>query len=300
LTIVTMKTTTARRLLGALAVTALAAGSISAVRPPLKGVSYKLRMNTRLPAMMQQMQNGREAPSFLVKVKSAGKNARFEFDSVPQGTPIPAGDYMLFLESGRAIRVSPKEKLYDEAPNGLGGAGGPMSMLSAVAGRGGNGRQLEITGIDMDLQQLDDETLHGRQVRHYQLVAEFNIEVLNNVAPIRLEMETWTADLSPGQSIVNPFDLAGAVGTAAPNDPAAKLTTRLMAERKKMQGTPLKTSMTFVISGLGNGAVPPLEFGQTTEVIDLREIDIDPKDLDVPAGFTKREPRPGRGGPPGR
>jgi hypothetical protein len=43
--------------------------------------------------------------------------------------------------------------------------------------------------------------------------------------------------------------------------------------------------------------VPALEFGQTTEVIDIKEIDIDPRDLDVPAGFTRREPR-GRGEKP--
>jgi hypothetical protein len=259
---------------------------------PLKGVSYTLRMRTRLPQIMEQMQNGGiPSPSFLVKVKAYGKNARFEFDSMPQGTPIPSGDYMLFLESGRAIRVSPKEKLYDEAPNGFGAAGGGISLLNSVGGRGGRGA--DITGIDMDVQQLDDETIQGRQVRHYQLVTEFTLEVLNQTTPVRIEMETWTADLAPNQVIVNPFDLAGSI---SPTDPTSKLTTRLMAERRKMQGTPIKTSMNFILNGLANGAIPALDFGQTTEVLDIRSIDIDPKDLDVPAGFTKREPRVGRGG----
>jgi hypothetical protein len=274
----------------ALAFSSAAGAQRGAAAPaPLKGVSYRLRMNTRLPDLMAQMQ-GPRAPSFLVKVKSAGKNARFEFDSMPQGTPIPPGDYMLFLESGRAIRVSPKEKLFDEAPNGFGAAGGGLSLLNQVGGRGG--RAPDITGIDMDLQQLDDETIQGRQVRHYQLVAEFTIEILNQNTPVRLEMETWTADLPPGQSIVNPFDLAGAISA---NDPASKLTTRLMNERKKMQGTPIKTSTNISIQ-LANGAVPQLDFGQTTEVLDIKSIDIDPRDLDVPAGFSKREPRAGRGG----
>ena len=273
------------------ALAAIVAVSVSATRAPLKGVSYRLRMTTRLPAMMQQMQNGSiTPPAFLVRVKAAGKNARFEFDSMPQGTPIPAGDYMLFLESGRAIRVSPKEKLYDEAPNGFGAAGGGLSLLNQVGGRGG--RAPEITGIDMDLQQLDDETIQGRQVRHYALVAEFMIEFLNQTAPVRIEMETWTADLPPGQNVVNPFDIAGSI---SPTDGASKLATRLLAERKKMQGTPIKTSTTFTIQ-LANGAVPELEFGQTTEVLDIKSVDIEPKELDVPAGFTKREPRQGRGG----
>jgi hypothetical protein len=290
-----MKNQHLRRASVLVALTAMTATLASATLPPLKGVSYRLRMTTRLPAMMQQLQNGSiEPPSMVVRVKSVGKNARFEFDSMPQGTPIPPGDYMLFLESGRAIRVSPKEKVYDEAPNGFGAAGGGLQLLNSVGGRGNsNGRQADITGIDMDLQQLDDETLDGRQVRHYQLVAEFTIEVMNNLVPVRIESETWTADLPPSQSIINPFDFIGAV---SPADPASKLTTRLMAERRKMRGTPLKTSTNIIISGLANGAVPDLEFGQTTEVLDIKSIDIDPKDLDIPAGFTKREPRTGRGG----
>jgi hypothetical protein len=276
-------------------VLAISIAAVAPSRPPLKGVSYKLRMTTRLPEMMQQLQNGNAAvPPILVKVKSVGKSARFEFDSVPQGTPIPPGDYMLFLESGRAIRVSPKEKLYDEAPNGFGAAGGGLSLLNQIGGRGGN-RAPDITGIDMDVQQLDDETIQGRQVRHYQLVAEFTVEVLNQTTPVRIEMETWTADLPAGQNIINPFDLVGSVNIAS-TDPTSKLMTRLLAERKKMQGTPIKTSTTFILTGLANGAVPALEFGQTTEVLDLKPIDIDPKELDVPAGFTKREPRAGRGG----
>jgi hypothetical protein len=294
-----MKNPLIRRALALAGAAMMIAVSTSATRPPLKGLSYRLRMNTRLPAMMQQMQgaSGAPAPSFLVKVRAAGKNARFEFDSVPQGTPIPPGDYMLFLESGRAIHVSPKEKLFEEAPNGFGGAGGGLSLLGQVGTRNGTTRAPDITGIDMDLQQLDDETIQGRQVRHYQLVAEFTLDVLNQTSPVRIEMETWTADLPGGQTIVNPFDIIGGIQTTGPE---SKLTTRLAAERKKMQGTPIKTSMTFTIEGLGNGAIPPLEFGQTTEVLDLKEIDIDPKELDIPAGFTKREPKTGRGAvPPG-
>src|SRR5205085_4824132 len=126
-----MKNSFFRRAAVLAALTATVAISISATRPPLKGVSYKLRMTTRLPAMMQQLQNGNDpVPPLVVKVKAVGKNARFEFDSVPQGTPIPAGDYMLYLESGRMIRVSPKEKLFDEAPNGFGAAGGGLSLLN--------------------------------------------------------------------------------------------------------------------------------------------------------------------------
>ena len=123
-----MKISFARRAAAFAGLVALISVSISATRPPLKGVSYRLRMNTRLPAIMQQMQNGGpNAPSFLVKVKAAGKNARFEFDSMPQGTPIPPGDYMLFLESGRALRVRTMPVVPGTAPTRTG-------TVSPVAG----------------------------------------------------------------------------------------------------------------------------------------------------------------------
>src|SRR3954462_3217647 len=97
-----MKNSYLRRAATLTALTAIAAITVSATRPPMKGVSYRLRMTTRLPAMMQQLQNGNAAvPPVIVKVKASGKNARFEFDSMPQGMAMPPGDYMLFLESGR-------------------------------------------------------------------------------------------------------------------------------------------------------------------------------------------------------
>ena len=271
----------------------LAAAAVAATRPepPVKGVSYRLRMTSRLPQMMAQMQNGNNAgPAFIAKVKAIGKNARFEFQAVPEGTPLNLDDYLLFIED-RAIMVRPSDKSYAEAPASLGGQGGSLGMLGSIAGRSSreSGRQIEITGIDMDLQQLDGDTLQGRPVRHYQLVAEMFIQVMNNSVPLRVEMETWTADLPHG--VVNPFDISG---TVAPDDPAAKLTTRLLAERKKMQGTPIKTVMNMVIQ-LGNGAVPPLEFGQTTQITDIQELDINPKELEVPVGYTKRESETGTG-----
>jgi hypothetical protein len=270
--------------------------------PPVKGVTYRLRMTSRMPQIMAQMQNGDAAgPAFLAKVKAIGKNARFDFQLMPQGAPVGMDDYLLVLDSGRTIMVNTAEKWYAEAPASLGGAGGTLGMLGSVAGRArreaqsqNSGRaapQIEITGIDMDLQQLDGDTLQGRQVRHYQLVAEMSIQVMQQMVPLRIEMEMWTADLP--YNIVNPFDITG---TVSPDDPAAKLTTRLLAERKKIQGTPIKTTMTMIITGLANGAVPPLEFGQTTQITDIKEVDVNPKDLEVPPDYTKRVEGTGRGG----
>ena len=293
-----MNTRVVRRVVAFAGLCAMFAVAFAATRPPAKGVSYRLRMTTRMPQIMAQMQNGDgSGPAVIAKVKSVGKKARFEFLAIPQGTNIGLEDYVLVLDSGRTVFVNVDQKAYAEAPAVFGGGGGGLGMLSSLAGAarrnreaGGNAPQIEITGLDMDLQQLDGDTLQGRQVRHYQLVAEMNIQVLNNMTPLRVEMEFWTADLP--YNIVNPFDLQG---TVSPDDPAAKFTARLIDARKKIQGTPIKTIMTFSISGLGNGAVPPLEFSQTTQITDIKEMEIDTKELEIPPGFVRKA----EGGPGG-
>ena len=298
-----MKTRFVRRAVAFGALSAMFAVAFAATKPPVKGVSYRIRMTTRLPAMMAQMQNGNATgPAVIAKVRAVGKKARFEFLTAPEGSGIGLEDYVLMLDSGRTVMVNVEAKEYSEAPAALGGGGGGLGMISQIAGasrragrsgQGGNIPQMEITGIDMDVQQLDGDTLQGRQVRHYQLVAEMNIQVMNNLVPLRIEAEYWTADLP--YSIVNPFDLTG---TVSADDPAAKLTARLLEARKKIQGTPIKTTMTFTISGLGNGAMPPLEFTQTTQITDIKDMDVDLKDLEIPPGFTKKVVG-GPGGPGG-
>jgi hypothetical protein len=245
-------------------------------------------MTTRLPAIMAQMGgNGDNAgPTILAKVKAVGKKSRFDFLAGPQN--IGPDDYLLMLDSGRAIMVNAAEKTYSESANFAQGGLGILAQLGRRGGRAGGGQAggIEVNGLVTDLQELDGDTLDGRNVRHYQAVAEMNVMVMNNMAPLRIEMETWTANL-PYQ-IMNPFDLA-ASGVPS-DDPTSKLAAKLIELRKKMVGTPVKSIMRFTISGLGNGAVPPLEFVQTTAITDIKEMDVDEKEFAIPAGFTKKGP----------
>lgn len=279
--------------------TAMFVVAFAATRPPAKGVTYRLRMTSKLPAVMAQMNGDPGGPVILAKVKSVGNRARLEFINPAPGVGLD--DYVL-IDSVRAILVNAAEKTFSEAPAALSGGGG-LGMLSSMAGgarRGGRGGRggggdagngggipnIDITGLVTDVQQLDGDTLQGRQVRHYQMVAEMNVMVMGNLAPLRIESEIWTADLP--FAIVNPFDFTG---TVSPDDPMAKLTSKLLEMRKQIKGTPLKNVMNLTIT-LGNGAVP-LEFQQTTAITDIRETDVDVKELEVPAGFTKKAP----GGP---
>jgi hypothetical protein len=274
-----------RRAIAVLALPALIAVAFAGTRLPARGVTYRIRMTSQLPAIMAQV-NETGGPVIAARVKSVGSRARFDFEAAPQGMGLEG--YVLMLDSGRVVFVDTAQKQFAEAPAAFGGNGGALGMISQIAGasrrrEGTNAPQVDITGLVTDVQQLDGEVLDGRQVRHYQLVAEMNVQVMGNIAPLRVEMEMWTADL-PYQ-IVNPFDLKG---TVSPDDPMLKFTTKLVEMRKKVQGTPLKTVTNISITGLGNGALPPIEFQQTTAITDIRVADVNAKELEVPAGFTRR------------
>jgi hypothetical protein len=276
---------------------ALFAVAIAATKPPAKGLTYRIRMSSQLPAFMAQMGGGDAGgPIVLARVKSIGSRARFDLQAFQPAPPgLSLDDYVLFLDSSRVYFVNPAEKSYVDGSALLGGGGGGLGMLGALAGGmgrrgrggdagGGMAPGMDIMGIVTDLEQLDGDTLDGRQVKHYRLVAEMSIAVMGqSPAPLRIVMEMWTANIP--HKIVNPFDMGT---TVAPNDPAAKLTTKLIELRKQIDGTVVKSVVTTTLSGLMNGALPPMEFVQTTAITEIKEADVDEKDLQLPAGFTKK------------
>lgn len=268
--------------------------AFAAAKPPTKGITYRLRMSSRLPAILAQMggADGASGPLVLARVKAIGNRARLDFLASPVG--LNMDDYVLILDSSRMVFVSPEQKTYTDA-SALVSSGGGLGMLSSMAGggrraRGGGGGDagggvpaLDINGLVTDLEQLDGDTLDGRQVQHYRIVAEMNVAAMGQMLPLRIVMEMWTANLPT--AIVNPFDLST---TVSPTDPAAKLTSKLIELRKKIQGTPVKTVTTMTITGFMGGAGPPLEFVQTTAVTDIKEGEIDERELQIPVGFTKK------------
>ena len=144
--------------------------------------------------------------------------------------------------------------------------------------------QVDINGLVTDFQLVGPDTVDGRQTQHYRIVAEMTVAVMGNQTPLRIMIDTWTANLP--YHIVNPFD---APATVAPDDPAAKLTTKLNELRKKIEGTTLKSVVTSSIwMGVRPAPGMALDFVQTTTITDIKEMDVDEKLLDLPAGFTKK------------
>ncbi len=145
--------------------------------------------------------------------------------------------------------------------------------------------QIDISGLVTDFELVGQDTVDGRQTHHYRIVAEMSVAVMGNQTPLRLMIDTWTAKLP--YHIVNPFDGAA---TVAPDDPASKLTAKLNELRKKIEGTPVKSVVTTSLTlGGPAGAGMALDFVQTTTITDIKEIDVEERLLEVPAGFTKKD-----------
>jgi hypothetical protein len=287
-----MKASRLRRISALFGVAAVFGVALGATQPPTKGVTYRIRMSSKLPAIMSQMGANGDAggPLILARVKAAGGRARFEIQAFqPAPQDLSLDDYILMLDSAHAYFINPGEKTYSDGSALLSNGGG-LGMLGALAGgrrggaNGGGPPPVDISGIVTDLEQLDGDTLEGRTVKHYRIAAEMNVGIMNQQpAPMRIIIEMWTADIP--QKIINPFDMGTSVSA---NDPAAKLTTKLVALRKQIEGTPVKTIVTTTISGLMNGALPSFEFVQTTAITEIKDADIDDKELQLPAGFTKK------------
>lgn len=269
---------------------ALGLGASTAATPFTRGVTYRVRMSSRLPPQMAGMGgDGGAGPLLLARASAVGNRARFDllaFQPAPPGTS--ADDYLLVVDSSQTLLVNPVERSYTDATTLF--SGGGLGMLGAMGGgrRGGGGGggmpQFDIGGLVTDFENIGPDTVDGRQTQHYQIVAEMSIAVMGNQTPLRIIIDTWTANLP--YRIVNPFDGPASV---PPDDPAAKVTTRLNELRKKIEGTPIKSVVTTSVTlGGPAGAGMALDFVQTTAITDIKEMDVDEKSLAVPAGFSKK------------
>jgi hypothetical protein len=265
--------------------------------PFTRGVTYRVRMSSRLPPQMAGMGgDGGAGPLILARASAVGNRARFDLltlQPAPPGTS--ADDYLLVLDSSRTLLVNPAERSYSDATALF--SGGGLGMLGAMgggrrggrsgggAGTGGGGMpQVDISGLVTDFEHVGPDTVDGRQTQHYRIVAEMSVAVMGNQTPLRIIIDTWTANLP--YRIVNPFD---GPATVPPDDPAAKLTAKLNELRKKIEGTPIKSVVTTSLTlGGPAGAGMALDFVQTTAITDIKEMDVDEKSLEVPAGFTKK------------
>ena len=137
-----------------------AAGLIAATRPtaPVKGVSYRVRVQTQMPNFGFGGGGGGDNPdaggrgfpggfgggqSQLVRVDMAGNRAKVEFQiGNPPGSSL-TDYYLMILDSNKVYRISPDSQTFADAvlaSGGMGGRGGRGPGGGADFNRGGGGR----------------------------------------------------------------------------------------------------------------------------------------------------------------
>ena len=106
----TLQPRASRRGIGLFALSVAAAFTMAA-RPAAPGVTYRMRMVVTPPDMPGMTMS----PTVVVGHGVAiGSQSRFDIDSVTGQVPLTIGDYMLMLDSGRVVSVSPSMKTYSE------------------------------------------------------------------------------------------------------------------------------------------------------------------------------------------
>lgn len=259
-----------RRGLLAFALVAGAAASVAA-RPFAPGISYNLRMviiPPEIPGMPAQGEMVIAAHGW-----AAGNRTRLDLDSVPaviQSTGgMMAGDYILTLDSGRVVVVSPTSKTYSEGPPGMGGL--PPELLA----------QAVFTNVSVNVEDLGvGDAMQGFPTHRYRVTTQYGLAIMGQSLNTSTVQEVWTAQLPA--AIHTPFD--GSIPQSMAGGSMKELYDKTVVARSKLgTGTAIKSVTTSSITGPMNVTTV-----QTLEMSNIKQVNVDDAQLKVPDGFTKK------------
>jgi hypothetical protein len=259
----------ARRRGIALLAVSVAAAFTMAARPASPGVTYRMRMVVTPPDMPGMTMS----PTVVVGHGVAiGSQSRFDIDSVTGQVPLTIGDYMLMLDSGRVVSVSPSMKTYSEGMPMM--AQMPMDLLA----------QASVTNVNVTTEKLGvGEALQGFPTEKVRMTATYTIGIpamgasMNTMNVMELSMANLPASIS------TPFD--GSLPKELAQGPMKELSEKMLAARKALgSSTPLKTVTTSSVSVNGMN----IQTTTSVEMLDVKAADVDPAMLKVPEGYTKK------------
>jgi hypothetical protein len=244
--------------------------ALVAARPAAPGLTYRLRM-TITPPDMPGMQM---APTVVVGHGAAvAAQARFDIDSVSGTIPLAAGDFILSLDSGRTVTVSPSTKSYTEGMPGV--AAMPPELLA----------QASISNISITTEKLGaGDAIEGFPTEKVRMTTTYTLNIMGQSMNSMNVSEMSLAKLP--SAITTPFD-----GSTMPKEllegPMKELGEKIVAARKALGNvTALKTVNTSTMSS------PMLPQSLSTvismEMSQVKAGDVDPAILKVPDGFSKK------------
>jgi hypothetical protein len=248
---------------------ALASAAAIAARPASPGMTYRVRI-VMTPPDMPGMQM---SPMSIVGHGMAiGALTRVDIDSVTGQMPITVGDYMLTLDSGRMVTVSPSAKSYSDGMSSM------MAIPSEVLA------QASITNVNVTTEKLGaGEPMQGYPTEKVRMTTTYVLNIMGQSMNAMNVSEMSTAQLPA--SVTTPFD--GGVPKELMTGPMKELGDKMIAARKALgTATALKTVNT---STMTSAMLPqPITTVMSIELLDLKAADVDPAALKIPEGFTKK------------
>jgi hypothetical protein len=183
---------------------------------------------------------------------------------------------------------------------GRGGGGGGGGNPGA-AGRGrGRGRgsvgqgflsQISLLDVSFKVEKLGaDSAMEGRPTQHYRITSDYRVVWSDQGFPAHAVTDVWTTSLPT--LIPNPFEPL-IVADQSTDGPLIEYALKLRSARAQIEGTPIKVVTTTTLGNIrdivgfqsfvtDDPTVDKLTIVQQTQITNIQNADVDPKQLEVP------------------
>lgn len=246
----------------------LAGAATIAARPAAPGLTYRLRVIVTPPDMPGMQM---EPMAIVGHGSSLGSQSRLDIDTVTgqMASQMSVGDYMLMLDSGRIVMVSPSTKSYSEGLPGMGAL--PPDLLS----------QASFTNVNVTTEKLGPgEAMYGYATQKYRVTTTYVLSIMGQSLNTMTTADMWVAQLPA--SVSSAF--GGDIPKSMADGPMKELYDKTQESRKALGGgTAIKTVTSSQISG-------PMQVttSTTSEIVDIKTGDVDPSVFKLPDGFKKK------------
>lgn len=238
-----------------------------------QGYSYTVKTTMQSPMM--------SGVSLLANAVGDASAGRLDIVQAMQPGIMSPGDYVIFTPE-KMIFVYPAKREYSEVT--------PIQMAGSAAAMAGG--TIKISNVKISGEKVGTETVAAHTTRHVRMTQDYTMGMdmmgMHQDATNHVMTDFWFADLP---ILSNPFTTpAVAMRDSVANSPLAELFSKTFDTLQSLgMGFALKQITTTTTSAMGN----TMEIVQTTEISDLKAAPLDRSKLEVPAGFTKTEFRPG-------
>jgi hypothetical protein len=178
---------------------------------------------------------------------------------------------------------------------GGGGGGGGAPGRGRGRGRGSVGQgflsQISLLDVSFKVEKLGaDSAIEGRPTQHYRITADYRVVWSDQGFPAHAVTEIWTTSLPT--LIPNPFEPL-IVADQSTDGPLIEYALKLRAARSQIEGTPIKVVTTTTLGNIrdivgfqsfvaDDPTVDKLTIVQQTQITNIQNADVDPKQLEVP------------------